>query len=166
MNSCGCVPKKICKNKLMTRSSPLAMLHQTLPCCCCCSVTKPRLTLCEPMDCSTPPSPASTVYQSVLKFMSIESVMLSNYLILCHPLLFLLSIFPTIRVFSSESVLHIRPKYWSLSISPSNKYSWLISFRIECFDLLAVQGILRCLLQHQNSKASIFQCSAFFMVQL
>ena len=90
-----------------------------------------------------------------------------QYLILCHPLLFLLSIFSSIRVFSSESVLHIRwPKYWSLSISPSNKYSGLISFRIDCFDLLAVQGILKCLLQHQNSKAAIFQHSAFFMVQL
>ena len=89
------------------------------------------------------------------------------YLILCYPLLFLLSISPSIRVFSSESVLHIRwPKYWSLSISPSNKYSGLISFRIDYFDLLVVQGILKCLLQHQNSKASIFQHSVFFMVQL
>ena len=89
------------------------------------------------------------------------------YLILCYPLLFLLSISPSIRVFSSESVLHIRwPKYWSLSISPSNKYSGLISFRIDYFDLLVVQGILKCLLQHQNSKASIFQRSVFFMVQL
>ena len=103
--------------------------------------------------------------QSLLKLMSIESVMPSNYLILCHPLL-LPSIFPSIKVFSNESVLHIRwPKYWSFSfsISPSNEYSGLISFRIDWFDLLAVQGSL---LQHHSSKASILQCSAFLIVQL
>ena len=130
----------------MTRSSPLAMLHQTLPCCCCCSVTKPRLTLCEPMDCSTPPSPASTVYQSVLKFMSIELVMLSNYLILCRPLLLLHSIYPSIRVFSSELALRIRwPEYWSFSfsINPSNEYLCLLSFRIDCFDLLQSKELSR-----------------------
>ena len=101
--------------------------------------------------------------------MSIESVMPSNHLILCHPLLLLPSIFPSIRVFSSESVLHVRwPKYWSFSfsISASSEYSRLISFRIDWFDLLAVQGALRNLLQHHSSKASILQCSAFFMVQL
>ena len=95
--------------------------------------------------------------------------MLSNLLILCHPLLLLPSIFPSIRVFSSESVLHVRwPKYWSFSfsISASSEYSRLISFRIDWFDLLAVQGALRNLLQHHSSKASILQCSAFFMVQL
>ena len=100
--------------------------------------------------------------------MSIELVIPSNHLILCHPLL-LPSIFPSIRVFSNESVLHIRwPKYWrfSFSISPSNEYSGLISFRIDWFDLLAVQGTLRSLLQHHSSKASILWCSAFFMVQL
>src|SRR5574341_461489 len=99
--------------------------------------------------------------------MSIESVMPSNHLILCYPLLLLPSIFPSIRVFSNESVLHIRwPKYWSFSfsISPSNEYSGLIPFRIDWFDLLAVQGILKSLLQHHNSKASIFWRSAFFMV--
>ena len=110
-----------------------------------------------------------TVSQSLLRLMSIESlVMPSNYLILCHPLLLLLSIFPSIRVFSSESVLCIWwPKYWSFifSISPSNEYSGLISFRIDWFDLLAVQRILKSLLQHHGSKASIPQCSAFFMVQ-
>ena len=93
----------------------------------------------------------------------------SNRLILCHPLLLLPSIFPTIRAFSNESVLRIRwPKYWSFSfsISPSNEYSGLISFRIDWFDLLAVQGALKSLLQHHNSKASIFQHSAFFMIQL
>ena len=92
----------------------------------------------------------------------------SNHLILCHPLLFLPSIFPSIRVFSSESAFHIRwPKYWSFSfsISPSNEYSGLISFRIDSFDLLAVQGTLNSLFQHRSSKASILWCSAFFMVQ-
>ena len=105
---------------------------------------------------------------SLLKLMSIESVMPSNHLILCHPLL-LPSIFPRIRVFSSESVLHIRwPKYWSFSfsISPSNEYSGLISFRMDWVDLLAVQGTLKSLLQHHSSKASILWHSAFFIVQL
>ena len=106
---------------------------------------------------------------SLFKLTSIESVMPSNHLILCHPLLLPPSIFPSIRVFSSESVLWIRwPKYWgfSFSISPSNEYSGLISFRINWLDLLAVQGTLRSLLQHHSSKASILQCSAFWMVQL
>ena len=101
--------------------------------------------------------------------MSIESVMPSNHLILCRPLLLPLSIFPSIRVFFSESVLYIRwPKYWSFSfsISPSNEYSGLISFRMDCMDLLAVQGTLKSLLQHHSSKASILRCSAFFIVQL
>ena len=101
--------------------------------------------------------------------MSIELVMPSNHLILYRPLLLLPSIFPSIRVFSNESVLHIRwPKYWSFSfsISPSNAYSGLISFRTNWFDLLAVQGTLKSLLQHHSSKASILQQSAFFMVQL
>ena len=107
--------------------------------------------------------------QSLLKLMSIELVMLSNHLILCRPLLLLPLIFPSIRVFYNESVLPIRwPKYWSFSfsISPSNEYSGLISFRIDWFDLLAVQGTLKSLLQHHSSKASILWCSAFFMVQL
>ena len=99
--------------------------------------------------------------------MSIKSVMPSNYLILCWPLLLLPSIFPSIRVFLSESVLRIRwPKYWNFSISPSNEYSGLISFGIDWFDLLAVQGILKSLLQHHSSKASILHRSAFFIVQL
>ena len=101
--------------------------------------------------------------------MSIESVMPYSHLILCRPLLLLLSIFPSIRVFSNESVLRIRwPKYWSFrfSISPSSEYSGLISFRIDWFDLLAVQGTLESLLQHHSSKASILQRSAFFTVQL
>ena len=101
--------------------------------------------------------------------MSIESVMPSNHLTLCHPLLLPPSIFPSIRVFSNESVLHIRwPKYWSFSfsISPSNEYSGLISFRMDWLDLFAVQDTLKSLLQHHSSKASILQLSAFFMVQL
>ena len=110
-----------------------------------------------------------TISQSWLKLMSIESVMPSKHLILCHPLLLLPSIFSSIRVFSNESAVCIRwPKYWSFSfsISPSNEYSGLISFRIDWFDLLAVQGTLKSLLQHHSSKASILRHSAFFMVQL
>ena len=106
---------------------------------------------------------------SLLKLMSIQLVRPSNHLILCHPLLLLPSIFPSIRVFSNESVLHIRwPKYWifSFNISPSNDYSGLISFRMDWLDLLAVQGILKSLLQHHTSKASIHWHSAFFIVQL
>ena len=106
---------------------------------------------------------------SLLKLMSIKSVMPSNHLILCRPLLLLPSVFPSIRIFSSESGLHIQwPKYWSFSfsISPSDEYSGLISFRMDYFDLLAVQGTLKSLLQHHSSKASILQHSAFFTVQL
>ena len=105
--------------------------------------------------------------KSLLKLMSIELVMPSNPLILCRPLLLLPSIFPSIRVFSNESVLHIMwPNYWSFSISPSSEYSRLISFRMDWLDLLAVQGTLDSLLQHHSSKESILQCSAFFIVQL
>ena len=107
--------------------------------------------------------------QSLIKLMSIKSVMPSNHLILCHPLLFLLSIFPSIRVFSNESVLRIRwPKYWSFSfsISPSNEYSGLISFTIDWLDLFAVQGTFKSLLQHHSSKESVLWHSAFFIVQL
>ena len=107
--------------------------------------------------------------QSLCKLMSILSVMLSNHLTLCHPFLLLPSIFPRVRDFSYESVLCIRwPKYWSFSfsISPSNEYSGLISFRVDWLDLLVVQGILKSLLQNHSSKASIVQCSAFFRVQL
>ena len=111
------------------------------------------------------PSPSS----SLLKLMSIKSVMPSNRLVLCHPLLLLPSIFPNIRVLFNKSALHITwPKYWSFSfsISSSNEYSGLISFRIDWFDLLAVQGTLKSLLQHHSLKASILWCSAFFIVQL
>ena len=114
-------------------------------------------------------SPSFTISWSLLKLTSIELVMPSNHLVLCHPLVLLLSIFPSIRVFSIESTLYIRwPKYWSFSfsISPSNEYSGLISFRIDWFDLLAVQQALKSLLQHHSSKASILWCSGFFMVQL
>ena len=104
---------------------------------------------------------------SSLKLMSIELMMPSNHLTFCHPLLLLPSIFPSIRVFSNKSALHIRwPKDWSFSISPSSEYSGLISFRIDWIDLLAVQGTLKSLLQHHSSKASILWHSAFFMVQL
>ena len=121
-------------------------------------------TLCDPMNCRTPGSITNS--WDLLKHMSIESVMPSNHLILCHSLFLLPSIFPSIRVFSNESVLRIKwPKYWSFSfsISPSNEYSGLISFRIDWFDLLAVQGTLKSLLQHHSSKASVLRCSAFFI---
>ena len=109
----------------------------------------------------------STISRSLLKPLCIESVMPSNHLILCRPLLLLPSISPSIRVFSNELALHIRwPKCWSSSISPSNEYSGFISFRIDWFDLLAVQGTLKSLLQHHSSKTSSLWHSAFFMVQL
>ena len=120
--------------------------------CCCCSVTKSCLTLSDPMGYSTPGSPSFTVTQSLHRFMSIESVTLSKHLILCRNLLLLPSIVPRIRVFSNESALCIRwPKYWSFtfSISPSSEYSGVISFMINWFDLLAVRGTLKSLLQHQ-----------------
>ena len=133
------------------------------------SVTQLYLTLYDPMDCRTPESLSITNSQSLSKLMSIESVMPSNHLIPCHPLLLPPSIFPIIRVFSNDSVIHIRyPKYWSFSfnISPSNEHPGLISFRMDWMDLLAVHGTLKSLLQHHSSKASILQCSAFFIVQL
>ena len=116
------------------------------------------------MDCSTQtPLSFTVISQNLLRFMSIESVMLSNCLILCHPLLLLPSIFPSIKVFSNELALHVLwPKYWSFSISLSDKYSGLISFRIDWSDLLAVQGTPKSLLQYHNSNASILCCSAFF----
>ena len=133
------------------------------------SVAQLCLTLCDPMDCSTPGLPVHHQLPELLKLMSIESVILSDHLILCCPLLLLPSIFPSIRVFSNESVLCIKwPKYWSFSfiISPSNEPQGLISFRMDWLDLLAIQGILKSLLQHHSSKASILQSSAFFIVQL
>ena len=132
------------------------------------SVAQSCLTFCNHMDCSTPILSVHHKLPELLKLLSTESVMPSNHLILCCRLLLPL-IFPSISVFSNESVLHIRwPKYWSfsLSISSSNEYSGLISYRTDWLDLLAVQGTLKSLLQHQSSKASILQCSVFFIVQL
>ena len=120
------------------------------------------------MDCSTP-GLSITNSRSLFKLTSIESVMPSNHLLLCHPLLLMTSILPSIRVFSNESVLYIRwPKYcsFSFSISPSNEYSGLISFRMDWLDHLAVQETIKSLLQHHSLKASVSQCSAFFIVQL
>ena len=125
--------------------------------------------LATPRKCSTPGFPSFTISRSFLKSMSVESVMPSNHLTLCHHLLFLPSIFPGIRVFSDKLALCIWwLKYWSFSfsISPSNEYSVLISFRIDWFDLLAVQRALTSLLQHHSLKASFLQHSAFFMIQL
>ena len=134
-----------------------------------CSVTQLCPTFATPWTASRQASLSITNSQSLLKLMSIESVMPSNHLILCRPLLSLSSIFPSIRVFSNESALHIRwPKYWSFSfnISPSKEYSELISFKMDWLDLLAVQGTLKSLLQHHNSKASILRHSAFIIAQL
>ena len=134
----------------------------------CCSFTQSCLTLCDPMNCSTP---GFLVFHYIPEFAQTHVHWVDNtiHLILCCPLLLLPSIFPSFRVFSSESALHIRwPKYWSFSftISPSKEYSGLISFRIDWWDLLTVQGTLKSLLQQHSSKAPIFWCSAFFMVQL
>ena len=130
--------------------SPFRTVVQSLSC----------VRLWDPINCSTPGFSIFTISWSLLTLMSTESVMPSNHLIPCHHLLLLPSIFPSIRFFSNESALHIRwPKYWSFSfsISPSNEYSGLISFRIGWFDLLAVQGTLKSLIQHHSSKASILQ---------
>ena len=124
-------------------------------------------TLCDPVNCSTPGLPVHHQLLESTKLMSIVSVMPSNHLTLCHPLLLLPSIFPSITVFSNESALRIRwPKYWSFSfnISPSNEHPGLISFRMDWLDLLAIQGTLKSLLQHHSSKASILRCSAFFKI--
>ena len=149
-----------------------ALLMITLPCTLVSQFTSVTLscpTFCDPMDCNTLGFPVLINSWSLLNLMSIQLVMPSNHLILCCPLLLPLSIFPSIRVFSNESVLCIRwPKYrsFSFTISPSNEYSGLISFRIDWFDPLAVQEILKNLLQNHNLKASVLWHSAFFMVQL
>ena len=135
---------------------------------CCCSVAQSCLTLCDPMDCSTPGFLPFTNSQSLLKLMSIKLMMPSNHLILSPPLL-LPSFFPSIRVFSNESALCIKwPKCWSFSfnINSSSQYSELISFRIAWFNLLAFRGALKSLLQHHSLKALFLWCSAFFMIQL
>ena len=133
-----------------------------------CSIVKSVPFFATPCSATHQPSLSFTITQSLLKLMSIELVMPSNHLILCCPLLLLPSIFPSIRVFSNESVFHIRwPKYWSFSftICPSSEYSRLISLSIDGLALLAIQRTLKSLLQHHNLKASIHRCSAFFMVQ-
>ena len=139
-------------------------------CRCCCWPVISRVWLFKtPWIASCQASLSITTSQSLLRLMSIESVMPSNQLILCWPLLLLPPIFPNIRVLTIESVLHIRwPKYWSFnySISPSNEYSGLISLKMDWFDLLTVQGTLKSLLQHHSSRASILLFSAFFMIQL
>ena len=138
-------------------------------CNCCCSVAKSSLTYCNPVDCSTPGSSVLHYFPELAQTHVHWVSNLSNHLILCHPLLLLPSIFLSITVFSNKSVLHIRwPKCWSFSfsISPSNEYSGLISFRIDWLDLLAVQGTLKSLLQHHSLKASILWHSAFLMVRL
>ena len=135
---------------------------------CCCSVAQSCPAVCNPTDCSMPVFPVLLYLLKFAQTLSIELVMPSKYHFLCCHLLLLPSILPSIRVFSNGSVLHIRwPKYWSFSfsISPSDEYSGLISF-IDCFDLFAVQGTLKSLLQHHSLKTSIFWHSAFFMVQL
>ena len=132
---------------------------------CCRSVAQSCPTLCDPIDCSTPGFPILHHLSELAQLMSIESVMLSNHLILSHPLLLPPSILPSIRVFPNESVLHFRwPKYWSFSfsISSSNDYSGLISFWMDWLDLLAVQGTLKSFLQHHSSKASVLWQSACF----
>ena len=141
----------------MIQETPVSLVAQSCP------------TLCEPMDCSMPGLPA---YHQLTELAQTHVHRVGeppNHLVLCHHLLLLPSIFPSIRVFSSESVLCIRwPKDWSFSfnISPSNEYSGLISFMMDWFDLLAVQGTLKSLLQHHSSKASILRCSAFFIRHL
>ena len=151
------LPKGNRGNKLLFTVGQFSSVAQSCP------------TLCKPWTTARQASLSTTISRSPPKPMSIESVMPSTHLILCHPLLLLPSIFPSIRVFSNESAPHIRwPKYWSfsLNISPSNEHPGLISFRMDWLDLLAVQGTLKSLLQHHSSKASILQHSAFFIVQL
>ena len=144
----------------MTRDEPLGVFVQSLSCV--------QLFV-TPWTAACQASLSFTISRSLLKIMSIELVMPSNHFILCCPLLLLPSVFPSIRAFSNESALPIRwPKYWSFSfsISPSNEYSGLISFKMDWLYLLAIQGTLKSLLQHHSSKASSLQCSAFLIVQL
>ena len=150
----------VCQERLLTTTSKKNIVVQLL---------SPVGLLVTPWTAACQASLSITHSQSLLKLMSIESVAASNHLILCRSLLLLALIFPSIRVFSNESVLHIRwPKYWIFiySISPSNKYSGLTSFRMDWLDLLAVQGTLRSILLHHSSEALVLRCSAFFMVQL
>ena len=159
--------KHICKASFLEISDVFPFASVMLACML--SHFSPVWLFVTPWTAARQASLSITNFWSLPKLTSIESVMPSNHLILCCPLLFPSLIFPSIRVFSNESVLHIKwPKYWSFnfSISPSNEYSGLSSFRIDWLDLLGVQGTLKSLLQHHSSKASILQCSAFFIVQL
>ena len=124
---------------------------------CCCSVTKSCPTLYLPVGCSTPGFPVLHYVPEFSQILSVESVMSSNHLILCHPLLLLLSIFPSIRIFPKSALCIRWPKYWNFSVSPSNEHPGLISFRMDWLDLLAVQGILKSLLKQHSLKASILQ---------
>ena len=153
---------------LLDRSLESTLLREQLVFSSVQSLSRVRL-FATPWIAACQASLSITNSRSSLRLMSVESMMPSNYLILCCPLLLLPSIFPSIKVFSKESALHIRwPKYWSFSFSnsPSNEHSGLISFRMDWFALLAVQETLKSLLQHHSSKASILQCSNFFMIQL
>ena len=158
--------------KVISSSNSAALLPKTCPRFYqFCSVAQSCLTLCNPIDCSMPGFPVHhQLPGSLLKLMSIKSVMPSNHLVLCplsSPSHLLPSSFPSIRVLSKELALYIRwPKYSSFSISPSNEYSGLTSFRIDWFDLLIVQGILKRLLQHHSLETSVLWCSAFLTVQL
>ena len=159
---CVCVCVSVLVNRVFSFPTETELLQFS-------SVAQSCLTLCDPWTAAHQASLSFTISLRLLKLMSTELVMPFKHLILCHSLLLLPAIFPNIRVFSSKLTLHIRwPEYWSFSfnISPSNEYSWLISFRIDWLDRLAVQETLKSLLQHHNSKASILWCSAFFMVQL
>ena len=152
---------------LLKNSYSFWLLMSSISCKCCCSLAQSCPTLCEPMDCSTSSFPVLHCLPKLAR----THVHLGddgyNHLILYHSLLLLPSVFPSIRVFSNESALHIRwPKHWCFSISPSKEQSGLISFRIDWFDLLAVQGTFKSYLQSHISKATILWCSAFFMVQL
>ena len=156
-------------NKFQLKKSPTTFSPSNSVSVLVSLVSQSSPTLCNLVECRMPGFPVNHQLQSFLKLMPIKWVMPFNHLIICHPLLFMSSIFPSIRGFSNESVPCIRwSKYWSFSfnISPSNEYSGLISFRIGWLNLLAVQGTLKSLLQHHSSKAPIFWCSAFFMVQL
>ena len=154
-------------SRFFTSICPCYFLNHSSECLQVSSVTQSCLTLCNPMDYSTPGFPVRHQLPSLLKLVSIKSVKPSNHLILCCPLLLPPSTFPSIRVFSNESTLHMRwPKYWSFSfnISPSNEHPGLIFFRMNWLDLHAVQGTLKSLLQHLSSKASILWRSAFFII--
>ena len=155
---------------LLHCSSSFLQLHRKTGCCCgCCSVAQLCWTLWPPWTAECQVSLAFTISQSLFKLMSTESVMPSSHLIVCCPLLLLPSIFPSIRGCSNKLTICIRwSKNWSFSfsISPSSEYSGLISFKIDWFDLLAVQGTLMSILQHHSLKASILQCSAFYMALL